>query len=137
MRTVLLAVLLASAATLAIGCDLPIGGCGGYVGGNDRVMARGTDALILCENGGFAVTLASGNLEGRYALDTFDTTIVHGTMTDTQTVAFTLVESTDGTSSAAELGAGAWTDVALDQVAIDHANTQCVNLESRTWWLPQ
>lgn len=135
MRTVLLAALLASTATLALGCDLPVAGCGGYAGTNDRVLARGADSLILCENGGFAVNLASGNLEGRYASDSFDTSITHGTMAATQTVAFTLVESTDGTASATELGAGAWTDVALDQVAIDHANTQCVNLEARTWWL--
>jgi len=133
MRTALALALLASAATLATACDGPFG-CGGFSGGNDRVLARGNDAMILCENGGFVLTMGTENLEGRYGYDNTNSAIVHGTDTNTATVAFTLTEGTDGTSSAPELGAGAWTEATLDQVALDHADTECTNLQTRTWW---
>jgi hypothetical protein len=137
MRNALALALLASTAalaTLATGCDVPLGGCGGYTGGNDRVLARGQDAMILCDNGGFVVTMASSTVEGRYQLDEQNSNITYGTLTDTPTLAFTLTEGTDGTSTAPELGAGVWTEVTLDQVGLDHANVECTNLESATWW---
>ncbi len=133
MRNALAAIaLLASTVTLGIGC-VPLG-CGGYNGGNDRVLARGNDAMILCENGGFVVNLATSNVLGMYTTDATNSNITHGTLTNTQQVAFTLTEGSDGTSTAPELGSGAWTDVDLDQVSLDHANTQCLNLESNAWW---
>lgn len=133
MRNALALALLASASLLAA-CDVPFpGGCGGYSGGNDRVLARGADSMTLCENGGFVVNLANAQVEGRYALDDANTDITLGTLTNTRTRAFTLTDGASG-STAPELGAGVWTDVTLDQVAIDHANVQCTNLEGRSWW---
>jgi hypothetical protein len=129
MRNVLL--LAALATTLLPSC---IFGCGAYTGAGDRTYQRGTESMIICANGGFAANLTTGAVEGRY---TFDGTVTIATREATQTVAFTLTDFSDGTATAPELGALAWEKQNLDKTALDHADVQCTDLESRSWWTGQ
>src|SRR5215470_9248285 len=100
-------------ALLLDGC---ISGCGGYTGGSDRMLRRGNDALLLCENGGYVAMLATGNLEGRYVEHAPDD---EGMIGDTGAQAFSLLFSADATTAVANgLLDGTWTrDDTLDQVA--------------------
>ncbi|HET9988999.1 MAG TPA: hypothetical protein VFQ65_10765 [Kofleriaceae bacterium] len=109
--------------------------CGGYTGGGDQVLARNTDSIILCENGGFIATTASV-IEGRYITDA-DATIT-GTRGDDATTAFVLTWSTDRTTATTtDLGDGTWTKRDMNMVELDHADVQCQDLVSRSWWSAQ
>jgi len=133
MRFLLLASILASL-PFASGC-IPLGGCGAFQGAGDQVYARGQDQLILCENGGFVVDSAQyGTIEGRYAWD--DTSDVSAVATDgtTGALAFDFYNNGDGTASTPQLGDSPWTTVDLDKTALDHADTACQTLETRSWW---
>jgi len=130
MRNVLLASLAALSALIATGCL----GCGAWEGGGNRAYERNSEMLLLCENGGFVATLDTTMLEGRY---TDSAGIVIGTKGDDGQLAFELASNADGTASAPQLGDGAWTSVALDQVAADHSNVLCNDLATRTWWTTQ
>ncbi len=126
MRTLLLAVL--PAALLLPGCLT----CG-FEGADDTVMRRGNgDALILCSNGGYAATLATGDvLEGHY--ERGDGTVI-GTTGETGAVRFTLTTDVrDGLADSAELGDD-WAVVTLDVWELDKAHIQCTDLESRGWF---
>ncbi|MDB4961442.1 MAG: hypothetical protein JWP01_1441 [Myxococcales bacterium] len=131
MRNALLAALAIAvpSALLLQGC-VPFG-CGGFEGRDDTVMRTAAgDSLILCGNDGYAVMRANGTiLEGRV---TFGTEIA-GTDGVTGARAFTLVDALDGTMTSTEIGAG-WSEVTLDQVELDHAHTQCTDLEAREWF---
>src|SRR5262245_54395341 len=82
-------------------------GCGGYTGGGDKMLRRGNDALLLCENGGYVAMLATGNLEGRYVEHAPDGA---GTIGDTGARAFSLLYASDGTTAVADgLLGGVWT----------------------------
>ena len=119
-------------ATLATGCS-----CGAFNGGGDTVYARNSDSLILCENGGFVATVSTGAIEGRYTEDTTGTgggTAVRG---DTGTVAFTLTENSDGTVTTSGLGDGTWNHMTLSKTDLDHADVQCSDLLTRSWWSAQ
>ncbi len=135
MRLLLASVLIAAIASLSTGC-VPFGcSATSYKGANDRVYARGTDQLILCENGGFAADLPSGTVEGYYTDNAPGSTVaVVGTTGGTDQTAFDLSANADGTFAIPEFGAGAWTAVALDKTALDHADTRCQALETRAWW---
>ncbi|CAN5417092.1 hypothetical protein BH11MYX1_BH11MYX1_20890 [soil metagenome] len=136
--------LFAVALTLLSACT-----CGGYTGGGDQVLARGSDMLILCDNGGFYATVTNGPtagvVEGRFATDVAG--IATGDRGDTGHPAFTRTWNGDGTATtqaggASELegpgiGNGAWTLNGLNQVELDHANIMCTALESRSWWSAQ
>lgn len=137
MRNLLLASLAAASALLANGC-VPFG-CGDFDGGGNRAYERGSEMLLLCDNGGFVASLETSMLEGRHVLgtDAQGLTITVGTKGDDGAVAFELADNYDGTSSAPQLGEGAWTYVALDQTALDHANILCEDLELRDWWTAQ
>lgn len=127
MRTVLLASLLAITTLPATGCL----GCGGFTGAGDKVYARNTEMMILCENGGFVVNLSASTLEGKF-MQTADSSFgINGP--DGQ-LAFDFVSNTDGTATTPQLGDGTWTPVDMDQVALDHANVQCTDLTTRPWW---
>ncbi|HEY4239394.1 MAG TPA: hypothetical protein VGM88_06235 [Kofleriaceae bacterium] len=118
----------ALAASSLSGC-LPIGGCGAFDGNGDVYLTRGNDSLMLCANGGFVLKLdGSAATEGRFADD--GTTSI-GTYQDTSEIVFYLTDSND---TAPELGTGAWTRMDLDQTALDHADVQCSDLETRAWW---
>jgi hypothetical protein len=131
MRNVLLASLLLATASLASGCI----GCGGYSGAGDRVYQRGTESLILCENGGFVANTASGSIEGRYLQD--ESGQWFATRGDDGQLAFDIAYGADGSLSAPQLGETAWTSAALDATALDHADVQCQDLETRAWWTAQ
>jgi len=133
MLRLLLASILVSLAFLS-GC-VPLGGCGGFQGGGDQVYARGQDQLILCENGVFVVDSAQyGTIEGRYTWsDAADDNAVATTGT-TGALAFDFYNNGDGTASTPQLGDNPWTTVDLDQTALDHADTACQTLETRSWW---
>ena len=118
---------LAIVSVLASGCALRCG----FDGEGDRTFRRGNESMILCTNGGFALVLETGIVEGRYA---FDQGATIGTVGDTGTRAFTFTEHGDGTASAPELGVVAWETVTLDQTDLDHAHLQCDDLEARPWW---
>ena len=110
--------------------------CGGYDGGGNKVYQRsGAELLILCENGGFVANLTSSTIEGRYMEQTPDVGIgVDGATGD---LAFDFTDHHDGTASTPQLGDTPWTQMNLDQVALDHANVQCTDLEAREWWTAQ
>jgi hypothetical protein len=126
----LLASVCAATTCLLAGCPL---GCGGYSGGGDTVYARGSDQLVLCENGGFVATSNGQTIEGKLETDTSAETI--GIEGDDNATVFTL----DGTSGDATvdtdgLGSGEWDYVTENQVGLDHANTLCTDLTTRSWW---
>ncbi len=121
--------------------------CGGYDGGGDRVLARGTDMLILCENGGFYANVAAsspsetGLVEGMYSTDATGTVVAHQGANGEP--AFTLTwESNGGAATEAQgagvdvpsVGNGEWTENEMNEVELDHANILCTDLESRSWW---
>lgn len=121
---------LVSMSLLVTGCTMKCG----YEGDGDRTFRRGTDSMILCANGGFAVVLASNTVEGRY---TFDGVATLGTDGETGALAFTFTEHGDGTATTPELGTLAWESVTLDETDLDHAHLQCLDLEARAWWTAQ
>jgi hypothetical protein len=132
MRTLLASALLASLVVFAGGCPL---GCGAFSGGSDQVYARGGDQLILCENGGFSASVSGGAIEGFYTEQPAGGAVAYtGTNGATGADAFALSLATDGTAMIPQFGAGAWDKLALDQTALDHADTLCQNLETRAWW---
>ena len=107
-------------------------GCSAYNGANDTVYARGGDSLVVCGNGGFVANLSTGTIEGRIEAGTGDAeNAVRG---DTGQVAFQLIENTDGTATTPELGTIPWQDTHADKTALDHADVQCTDLETRAWW---
>jgi len=127
MRTLLALVLLGSILLLA-GCPM---GCGAYSGAGDRMFQKGTNTILLCENGGFVVHLTN-IVEGRYSESTTDSVVALDGPTGTQ--AFTLtIDATNDTASSPELG-GPWTEVQLDKTDLDHADVQCSDLTTRPWW---
>lgn len=132
MRTLLPAIAALPLLLLLPGCPFA---CGAYDGQGDRTFVRGADSMILCTNGGYAATLSTGILEGRYTDDaaTGDE-VFHATLGPSGTVAFTLTAHGDGTASAPELGELAWQEVQLDKTDLDHADLQCSDLETRAWW---
>ena len=126
--------------------------CGGFSGGGDQVLARGSDMLILCDNGGFyanvAPTRTGGQtavvVEGRFTTDGGG--VVTGAEGDNGQRAFTLTWNRDGTATTqpgeaapqvGDVGAGTWTLNDLNQVELDHANIMCTDLASRSWWTVQ
>lgn len=118
---------LASLTTLVSGCVL---GCG-YDGAGDQTFRRGTESMILCTNGGFALVLEARIVEGRYTFEGGATIGIEG---ETGAHAFTFTDHGDGTASAPELGTLAWERVTLDKTDLDHAHLQCDDLEARPWW---
>jgi hypothetical protein len=126
-----LAALIAVTASLALaGCK-----CGAFSGGGDQLYQRGTDVLILCENGAFVEKISGTEVDGLQHYDANDSDIVHGTIDNTSQVAFTLTRDyTTSTATAPELP-GTWTMVqGLNEVEIDNANMQCTRLEQASWW---
>lgn len=130
MKTLLAALLLAST-TLASGCI----GCGGFTGGGDRVLSRNSDSIILCDNTGFIATTSAGVIEGTYTTDTDGT--INATRGDNASTAFVLTWHSDGTAFTTDLGEGDWTQNEMNEVALDHADIQCQDLASRSWWSAQ
>lgn len=131
MRTLLAALAVASLFLLLPGCLA----CGAYEGQGDRTFVRGADSMILCTNGGYAATLSTGILEGRYTAEVATGgEVFHATLGPGGAAAFTLTAPGDGTATAPELGALAWEEVQLDPTDLDHAHLQCLDVESREWW---
>ena len=111
------------------------GFCGGFSGGNDRVYQRGSESLILCDNGGFVANLTDGSIEGRYTeLAANEYTANRG---DNGQLAFDFEVDGSGNLDAAQLGATMFTQLQLSTTALDHADVQCQDLETRTWWTAQ
>jgi hypothetical protein len=132
MRTLLAAALLATITFTLSGCP---GGCGAYQGAGDQVYARGSDQLILCDNGGFTADVASGTIEGYYTENAPGSTVaVVGTTGSTDEHAFDLTSNADGTATIPQFGADAWQVVSLDKTGLDHADARCQDLATRTWW---
>jgi hypothetical protein len=130
MRNVLLASLaLASAVVANTGC-IPLG-CGAFEGGGNRAYERGSEMILLCENGGFVASLETKMVEGRFANE--ETSVI-ATRGEDGWLAFELADNFDGTASAPLLGDGAWTAVDLDTTAADHSNVLCNDLTVREWW---
>ena len=130
MRNVVLASLLLATASLAAGC-----GCGAYSGAGDRVYQRASDSMILCENGGFVANVGSGSIEGKYQQDTSGQWFA--TRGDNGDLATDITFQADGSVDAPQLGTTAWASVTLDQTALDHADVQCQDLTTRSWWTAQ
>ena len=130
MRTLLSLLLLASCTLAETGCL-----CGAYNGAGDKVYARGSDSLILCSNGGFVANVTSGAIEGRYTESPVGSDAAgFGTRGDDGQLAFDLYDNTDGTVRTPQLGEPPWQDAHLDQTSLDHADVQCTDLVSRSWW---
>ncbi len=107
--------LLLAAGSLLTACPLAPS-CGGFSGGGDLVYARPNgDSAIACSNGGFIATIATAPIEGR----------ISGTaVTEGSTGAFAFDFAHDGD----------WTAVEMNEVTLDHADTLCQDLATRTWW---
>ena len=120
-------VLLLASMLFATGCP---GFCGGFSGSDATVYQRGSESLILCGNGGFVANLSTGSIEGKRIGDD----AVRG---DDGSFAFQLQINADGTATTPELEGGAWTEAMLDATALDHADVQCQDLETRAWWTAQ
>ena len=132
MRTLLAALLLGSIAITATGCPM---GCSAFNGQGDKVYAHGADQLILCANGGYAADVAGKTDEGFYTENAAGSTVLYtGTDGPTGTHSFDITHETNGTETIPQLGGSGWTAVTLDQVGLDHANSRCTDLETRTWW---
>jgi hypothetical protein len=106
--------------------------CGGYTGGGDQVLARNSDSIILCENDGFVATTTNGVVEGRFQTDA--TGAVVATRGDDSTIAFVLTWRDGSTATTTLLGDGTWTKRDMNMVELDHADVQCQDLLSRSWW---
>lgn len=123
--------LLASAVMVSLlgsaGCE-----CGAFNGGGDRVYSRGAESMILCENGGFVANLATGSVEGRVMQDASGRWFA--TEGDNGQLAFDFSYAAGGSLDAPQLGPTAWTPKAMDATALDHADVQCADLETRSWW---
>ncbi|HSN25145.1 MAG TPA: hypothetical protein VLT45_02635 [Kofleriaceae bacterium] len=130
-------VLFATAVTLLpflAGCP---GFCGGFSGGSDKVYAHASDSLIICSNGGFVASLASGSIEGRLvsiAPATAGDTEFEAHRGETGDLEFRLIETPDDVATTPELGNEQWTLEMLDATALDHADVLCQDLETRAWW---
>ncbi len=133
MRTILASLLLGTLAVTLTGCPF---GCSGFSGGNDQVFARGNDQLILCENGGYTATVNNATLEGFWTENAPGSTVTDvGTDGPTSQHSFDLT-SPAGSAAATipQFGTGEWDRLSLDKTALDHADTLCQDLETRTWW---
>jgi len=123
--------LLASAVmVLASGCL-----CGAYNGAGDKVYSRGSESMILCENGGFVANTTTGSIEGRYMQDASGSWFA--TNGEDGELAFDFTYAADGSLDAPQLGETAWTPKTMDQTSLDHADVQCTDLETRSWWTAQ
>jgi len=136
MRT-LAAALLATAALLLPGC--PLAACGAFEGeGDQNLRSASGDAIILCENGGFAATLANGTIyEGR-AFASYDEALGQRVvqLADGESGGALMelrLDSATNRWDAAAIGSDFET-VTLDEVERDHAHVQCDDLQLRTWW---
>jgi len=127
MKTALLA---SAVMVLASGCL-----CGAYNGAGDKVYSRGDESMILCGNGGFVANLTAGSVEGRFMQDAAGAWLA--TRGDDGQLAFDFSYAADGSLDAPQLGDAAWAPKLLDQTALDHADVQCSDLETRTWWTAQ
>ena len=133
MRTLLTTGLLASL-MFVTGCL----GCSGYSGGGDQVYSRGDDSLILCENGGFIANVSGNVIDGFYTDNAAgDPIAVTGTEGDNGAHAFDLTDDADGTVTIPQFGATPFSLNSMNEVELDHANIQCTNLETETWWTAQ
>jgi len=103
-------------------------GCS-FEGAGDVMYRRGGDTLMVCDNGGFALTLEATIIEGRYA----QAAGIEGTDGVTGEPVFTLTATDAGTWTSPELGDG-WQRATLDRYELDHAHVQCADLETRAWW---
>jgi hypothetical protein len=132
MRTLLALALVAPLAVLLPGCPL---GCGAYDGAGDQVYSRGNDMLILCENGGFVATLETRTLEGRFMTNPVGSDARgFGVNGEDGQLAFDLFDNPDGTARTPQLGDSPWSQVNLDEVGLDHADSLCQDLVNRPWW---
>jgi len=110
--------------------------CGGYTGGGDQVLSRSTsDSIILCENTGFVATTAAGVVEGTWQTDA--TGAIVATRGDDSQIAFVLTWGQGSTATTTQLGDGTWTKRDMNMVELDHADVQCQELVSRSWWSAQ
>jgi hypothetical protein len=131
MRPLLSAIAVAPLLLLLPGCPLACG----YEGQGDRTFVRGSDSMILCTNGGYAATLSTGIIEGRYTSEyATDGEVFRATIGPSGAAAFTLTTHGDGTASAPELGAIAWEETHPDEIELDFAHLQCLDVETREWW---
>jgi hypothetical protein len=130
MNKLMIVAALLAISSLAAGCL----GCSGFTGGSDRVVSRNSDSIILCENSGFIATTTSGVIEGTWQTRP-DGTSLDAITGGTATIAFVLAWNSDGTTATTtDLGDGSWTELQLNATELDHADVQCQDLISRSWW---
>jgi hypothetical protein len=110
-------------------------GCSAFNGGSDRVLSRNSDSIVLCENSGFIATTSAGTLEGTFITNPDGS--MTGTAGPTGSTAFVLTWEPDRTVTTTDLGDGAWTELELNATELDHADVQCEDLVSRSWWSAQ
>lgn len=106
--------------------------CGGFTGGGDQVLSRNSDSIILCDNTGFIATTTAGVVEGTWQTDA--TGAIVATRGDDSSIAFVLTWGQGSTATTTLLGDGTWTKRDMNQTELDHADVQCQELPSRSWW---
>lgn len=126
MRNALIAASLLAGLVAGSGCI----GCS-LGGGGNQVYERESEMLILCDNGGFVAVLGDTMVEGLYSQESG---IAIATKGEDGQVAFELTDNGDGTSSAPQLGATAWTAMPFDELELDKSNVLCDDLQFRSWW---
>lgn len=129
LKTALLVIAAASSSSNdGGGCSF----CGHLDGEGDRVYQRDSELLIVCANGGVVANLPNDSFEGTFALD--DGTHGHAIRGGTNDVAFQISFREESGAVTPELGMQVWNRVTLDEVALDHADILCSDLEARDWW---
>lgn len=131
MRHSSLVVLLLASSALVSAAGCVALECGGYEGQQNRVFERQSEMIVLCDNGGFVAALSASLVEGRFRQEGASTVATSGA---DGRLAFELARDADGSFAAPQLGVGAWSEVALDAVALDHSNKLCEDLPYRPWW---
>lgn len=122
-----LAILIPASLTVLPGCPLA---CGSWEGRGDTMYRSDKgEAVMLCSNGGYALTQTSGVTEGVFEY----TDAIRASNPETGARTFTFTTNADGTAISDELP-GTWTLATLDKVELDHAHVQCADLETRAWW---
>ena len=117
MRTLLASVALAS--SLLAGCIT----CGWDGEDNTMLTSEKHDAILVCGNGGFSAMLANGDFVEGWATTSYD---------EAGTKTYSYIVGETGQPFAIE---GAFAERSMDQVERDHADTLCVDLTTRSWWV--
>lgn len=96
---------------------------------------RGSEDVLVCQNGAFSATLSSSIVEGlwSYGETQIGPASVVATVGETGAAAFTLAYREDGSWGSAELGE-AWIRYGVNDSEREVVHARCAALEAQPWW---